>query len=65
VGGGSSRVADIKELPVGDRHAVYEGESIALCGATIVITHGEWLEKRGVGFRDHPRCAELAVDDRR
>jgi hypothetical protein len=57
------RVADIKELPVGDGHAVYDGESVALCGATIVITHGEWAEKRGVNLRDHPRCAELAAEE--
>jgi hypothetical protein len=55
------RVAQSTVVPAGDRHAVRDGETESLCGKSIAIIHGEWSEKRGLGFRDCPACAaELA-----
>lgn len=56
--GGFRRVP--RMLPAGLRHAVAAGETVALCGARVVIENGPWQgDRRGPGFRDCKSCAEL------
>jgi hypothetical protein len=54
-------VADQVVVPAGERHAVREGETQALCGRAVVSTNGEWVEKRGLGFRDCSACRDEAT----